>query len=114
MNWKKFLLTRVLPIVLFFLMDPNITLGSYEANPSHFPKVRVTSYVTLHKAIETKPGQNVHPHPRTVFTPEPSHPLYRLCEQDSVLQKFIKINLPRTASILLAPHLGLRLLYLYI
>lgn len=43
--------------------------------------------------------------------PTPIH----LCEQDSVLQKFIKIyNLPRTASVLLTPCLGRRLLYLYI
>lgn len=42
-------------------------------------------------------------------------PHIHLCEQDSMLQKFIKIyNLPRTASILLIPRLELRLLYLCI
>lgn len=81
-----------------FFCFPNILLGSYKANPKHLPKFRVASHVTSRKATETKPEQNIHPHPRTIFTAEPSHPVC-LCEQESVLQKFIKIyNWPQNCS----------------
>lgn len=78
------------------LFDPNILLGSYKANSNHLPKFRVASHVTSHKATENKS--------RTKYTSTSTFHIYSrtlpppacLREQDSVLQKFIKIyNLPQ-------------------
>lgn len=60
----------------FLLMGPNISWGYCQVNPSHLPKIRVRTHITLHQATETKPEQNMHPHPCTIYTPQPSHPIY--------------------------------------
>lgn len=103
----------------FLLMDPNNSLGSHQANPGHLPKGKgFTSHcIKLLKKKKSKKKKGTKYASTSMYRmyTRTLPPHIHLCEQDSMLQKFIKIyNLPRTASILPIPCLELRLLYLYI
>lgn len=115
---QKFLPAPVPPIPLFSLWIPTI----------HWVPIRPTQAISQ-KGKDSRPIASSYwkkKSKKKKGTKYASTSMYRmytrtlpphihLCEQDSMLQKFIKIyNLPRTASILPIPCLELRLLYLYI
>lgn len=103
---------------LFPLTDPNIFLGFHQVNPGHLQKGKdsrpIASSYWKNKKINKKGTKYASTSMYHMYT-RALPPHIHLCEQDTVLQKFIKIyNLPRTASIPPIPCLELRLLYLYI
>lgn len=75
-RYQKCLLSPHTSPTPFLPMGSNISQGYFQVHPSHLPKFRVRTHVTLRQATETKPEQNMHPHPCPIYTPQPSHPIY--------------------------------------